>query len=292
MNGPCRRGIFLPPPDATALSGGFAGSRPLVELPAFVADGESQAGRTGSGMQFPEPGSDTLKVPCRKEWFPYGEEEATSVLTTIVRPVRKAVKAEEDPSVTKIAQESRSPLKVLVSTVISARTKDEVTGPASARLFSLADSPQTLARLPVARIEKAIYPAGFYKVKARAIKKLARMLIDDFGGKVPDTIDGLLRLPGVGRKTANLVITLGFGIPGICVDTHVHRVTNRLGVISTKNPEETEYALRRVLPRRHWIEINDLLVMYGKAVCNPVSPRCSACVIPDLCRRTGVTRSR
>ncbi|HSG27702.1 MAG TPA: endonuclease III [Candidatus Krumholzibacterium sp.] len=230
--------------------------------------------------------------PVRKEWFPLGEDTATSILKRIVVPVRNAVREEEDPSVTKIAQDTRSPFRVLVSTVISARTKDEVTGAASERLFALAGDPVSMAGLTVTAIEKAIYPAGFYKVKAKAIKALARKLIDDFDGKVPDTIEELVELPGVGRKTANLTVTLGFGIPGICVDTHVHRVTNRLGVVRTRNPEETEYALRKVLPVRHWIEINDLLVMYGKAVCNPVSPKCSICVIEGLCRKVGVTRSR
>ncbi len=231
-----------------------------------------------------------LKI--KEEWFPFGEKEATSVLKKIVPPVRKAMEGEKDPSVTIIARNTRSPFRVLVSTVISARTKDEVTGQASARLFDLAGTPVEMARLGPARIEKAIYPAGFYKVKARSITGLCKMLGDEFGGEVPDSIDELVRLPGVGRKTANLVLTLGFGIPGICVDTHVHKVTNRLGVIRTKNPTETEFALRRVLPRKHWIEINDLLVMYGKAICTPTSPHCSKCSVEGLCRKSGVTRSR
>lgn len=265
----------------------------------MVSSFSTARGRSPAWIRHPRhpPGpldrrADDMDTPVKEEWFPFGEREAVSVLERIVAPVRKAVRSEEDPSVTKIAQETRSPFRVLVSTVISARTKDEVTGPASERLFALASSPSGIASLSPSRIEKAIYPAGFYKVKARAIKKLSRMLVEEFGGEVPGTIEELLRLPGVGRKTANLVVTLGFGKPAICVDTHVHRVSNRLGVIRTRNPEETEYALRRVLPRKHWIEINDLLVMYGKAVCNPVSPRCSVCVITGLCRRTGVVRSR
>lgn len=231
-------------------------------------------------------------VIAKPEWFPYGRAEAASVLGKIVAPVRRAVKSEVDPSVTRIAKSTRSPFRVLVSTVISARTKDEVTSGASERLFALADTPEKMSALRVDRIEKAIYPAGFYKVKARAIRNLSGMLLSDFSGKVPRTIEELVTLPGVGRKTANLVVSLGFGLPAICVDTHVHKVTNRLGVIRTKNPEETEYALREVLPVKHWIEINDLLVMYGKAVCTPVSPRCSSCAINGLCRKAGVLKSR
>lgn len=239
-----------------------------------------------------ESGAIMEKMKTKPGWFPYGKEEAVSVLSRIVAPVRKAVKKETDPSVTQIAKSTRSPFRVLVSTVISARTKDEVTSEASRRLFDIADTPEKMAKAGVDRMEKAIYPAGFYKVKARAIRNLSAMLLSDFEGKVPRTIEELVTLPGVGRKTANLVVSLGFGLPAICVDTHVHKVTNRIGVIRTKNPEETEYALREVLPVKHWIEINDLLVMYGKAVCTPVSPRCSACAISGLCRRAGVLKSR
>jgi endonuclease-3 len=228
----------------------------------------------------------------RPAWFPSGEKAATELLRRAVPGIRKAIGGAEDPSVTAIAKKTRSPFRILVSTVISARTKDEVTGSASERLFSTADSPADMARLSENEIARLIYPAGFYKTKARAIRSLSRRLIDDFGGEVPSSIEELLVLPGVGRKTANLVVTLAFGNPGICVDTHVHRIVNRLGAVTTKNPKETEFALRRVLPREHWIEINDLLVMYGKEVCTPVSPRCSICALPRLCRRVGVVRSR
>jgi endonuclease-3 len=233
-----------------------------------------------------------MKTAARDDWFPAGREGATALFRKVVPPLRKAVRDFEDPSVTQIAKRSRSPFRVLVSTVISARTKDEVTGAASERLFALADSPDKMARLRIPSIEKAIFPAGFYKTKAKAIKNLCRMLLDEYGGEVPDDIEALVRLPGVGRKTANLVLTLGFEKPGICVDTHVHRVCNRLGALRTKNPTETEFALRAVLPKRNWIEINDILVMYGQAVCNPVSPWCSRCGIIKDCGRVGVTRSR
>jgi endonuclease-3 len=199
-------------------------------------------------------------------------------LRRVVPAVRKAVHGERAPSVTEIAQRSRSPFKVLVSTVISARTKDEVTGEA--------------ARLSAKRIEELIYPAGFYRTKAKAIRALSAQIVSEFGGRVPDTMEGLLALPGVGRKTANLVLTLGFGLPGICVDTHVHRVANRLGIIKTKVPVETEACLRATLPKGHWLEINDLLVTFGKSICAPVSPRCSICPIARSCARAGVVRSR
>lgn len=228
----------------------------------------------------------------KDEWFPLGRRRATAALARVVPVVRRAVRGERAPSVTEIADRTRSPFRVLVSTVISARTKDEVTGAASERLFSRAADAAALARLGEETIARLIYPAGFYRTKARAIRALSRTIADDLGGRVPDTIEGLTALPGVGRKTANLVVTLGFGKPGICVDTHVHRVANRLGVVRTRHPAETEAALRATLPRRHWIEINDLLVVFGKTRCAPVSPRCAGCPVRRSCRRVGVTRSR
>ncbi len=226
------------------------------------------------------------------QWLPLGRHAARDVLTRLVPAVRKAVCGNPSPSVTEIARRSRSPFKVLVSTVISARTKDEVTGEAARRLFKKAATPRELSRLPENTISELIYPAGFYRTKARAIRALSAQIIEEFGGHVPDTMEGLLSLPGVGRKTANLVLTLGFGLPGICVDTHVHRVVNRLGIIQTRHPAETESSLRAVLPRGHWLEINDLLVTFGKTVCAPVSPRCSVCPIRRSCGRVGVQRSR
>jgi len=233
-----------------------------------------------------------MKVTARDEWFPIGRDGATGLFRKVVPVLRRAVTGLRDPSVTIIAKRSKSPFRVLVSTVISARTKDDVTGAASERLFALASAPQEMSRLRVSAIEKAIYPAGFYRTKAKAIKSLCRMLLEEYDGEVPGDIEQLVMLPGVGRKTANLVLTLGFGKPGICVDTHVHRVCNRLGAVRTRHPSETEAALREVLPKRNWIEINDILVMYGQAVCNPVSPWCSRCGIIEECGRVGVTRSR
>lgn len=230
--------------------------------------------------------------PVKAEWFPNGRRRSAALLDRSVPPIREAVGHSEDPSVTRIAKRTRSPFRVLVSTVISARTKDEVTGAASERLFSRAKAPADMARLRESEIAKLIYPAGFYRTKAKAIRALSKRLVEEHGGRVPRSIEELVELPGVGRKTANLVVTLAFGGPGICVDTHVHRIVNRLGAVRTKNPRETEFALRGVLPREHWLEINDLLVMFGKSVCTPVSPRCSICPLAGLCAKAGVTRSR
>ena len=196
------------------------------------------------------------------------------------------------PPVSAMAEEKADPFKILISTIISARTKDEVTGPATERLFALADSPGKMSRLSEERIEKAIFPAGFYHTKAKAIRKTSEELVERFGSRVPDTIEELLTLPGVGRKTANLVVTLAHNKAGICVDTHVHRITNRWGYVKTKTPHETEQALRAKLPKKHWIAINTILVMHGQNICKPVSPFCSRCPVSKYCARIGVTRSR
>ncbi|HET7876782.1 MAG TPA: endonuclease III [Methylomirabilota bacterium] len=191
-----------------------------------------------------------------------------------------------------VANRSRDPFRVLIACLLSLRTKDETTGPAAERLFALADTPEQMLTLTPRQIERAIFPVGFYRTKARVILGVCRDLLARFGGRVPDTIDLLLTLKGVGRKTANLVVTQGFGKPGICVDIHVHRISNRLGYVRTKTPEQTETALRRRLPRRYWIGYNDLLVAFGQNLCLPVSPRCSQCPVRAWCRRVGVTRSR
>ena len=196
------------------------------------------------------------------------------------------------PSVSQIAADRRDPFRVLISTVISLRTKDSVTITASRRLFSEADTPAEVAALPPERVAELIYPAGFYRRKARNIHEIAKILLQRYGGSVPSDRDHLLSLPGVGVKTANLTLNLGFGIDAICVDTHVHRISNRCGWISTKTPEESEKALEQVMPRKYWIPLNELLVTYGQQICTPVSPRCSECPIRDICPRHGVTRSR
>ena len=196
------------------------------------------------------------------------------------------------PPVSAMAEEKADPFKILISTIISARTKDEVTGPATERLFALAASPAAMSTLPEEKIEKAIFPAGFYHTKAKAIRKASKELMERFGSRVPDTIEELLTLPGVGRKTANLVMTLAHNKAGICVDTHVHRITNRWGYVKTKTPHDTEQALRAKLPKKHWIAINTILVMHGQNICKPISPLCSRCPIFKYCARTDVTRSR
>ena len=194
----------------------------------------------------------------------------------------------EPPIVTKIANRTKDPFRVLVSTVLSARTKDAVTSKASEKLFKRASSPEALLRLSVEEIEKLIYPVGFYHTKARKLPQLAGILIEEYKSKVPDSLDELLKLPGVGRKTANLVLTVGFGKPGICVDTHVHRISNRFGYVKTKNPTETEFSLREKLPEKWWILYNDLLVTLGQNICFPRNPACRECSLNRLCEKINV----
>jgi len=206
--------------------------------------------------------------------------------------LREACRSWQQPAVTVVAERDRSPFRVLISCIISLRTKDQVTATASARLFERAATPELMRGLSVDEIAGLIYPAGFYRNKAAQISEIAGQLVREHGGRVPDSIDALLKFKGVGRKTANLVVTLGFGKPGICVDTHVHRIFNRLGYVSTRTPEKTEIALRDKLPAEYWIEINDLLVTFGQNCCHPVSPRCSTCRIAQFCGRAGVSRFR
>jgi len=180
----------------------------------------------------------------------------------------------------------------LISCLLSLRTRDEVTARASERLFALAKTPEEMLNLKREEIEAAIYPVGFYRRKAAQILELCRVLIERYDSKVPDKIDELLNLKGVGRKTANIVITMGYNKPGVAVDTHVHRISNRMGLVATKNPYQTEFALRKTLPKRYWIIFNDLLVMHGKTICTPISPKCSICPVTEHCKRVGVTRFR
>ncbi len=198
----------------------------------------------------------------------------------------------EEPAVEKIAEETREDaFQVLIATMLSAQTKDAVTAAASARLFRAARTPKTMAALPVARIETLIYPVSFYRNKARHVKQACRMILDQYGGVVPDTMEALLTLPGVGRKTANLVLILSHASrDNICVDTHVHRISNRLGWVRTRTPDETEQALYRVVPKRWWPDVNLYLVTWGQNVCKPVYPRCRACVVAARCPRIGVRK--
>jgi endonuclease-3 len=223
------------------------------------------------------------RKPTRRSPF-----EIDAVIATLRREYLKW----NAPVVTFIAMQSRDPFRVLISCLLSLRTKDETTGPASQRLFALAGSPQTMMKLPTRQIEKAIYPVGFYHTKAKTIRTLCKRLVEEFDSTVPDDLDTLLTFHGVGRKTANLVLTQGFAKPAICVDTHVHRISNRWNYVRTKNPHDTEMALRRKLPAQYWIDYNDLLVAFGQTICKPTSPLCSQCPIELHCPKRGVTRSR
>ena len=209
----------------------------------------------------------------------------------MIRRLRRTRPAWNPTALAELADQ-RDPFRVLIACILSLRTQDTTTGPAAARLFAAASTPETMLRLPATRVAELIYPVGFYRTKSGVILGICRDLLERFGGRVPDTIDALLTLNGVGRKTANLVVTMGFNKPGICVDTHVHRISNRLGYVRTRTPEETERALRDRLPRRYWIGYNDLLVAFGQNVCAPISPRCSTCPVSALCHRVGVTSAR
>lgn len=209
-----------------------------------------------------------------------------------VRILIQEVRRWKEPIVGVVAKASRDPFQILMSTILSLRTRDQTTADAAERLFRLAKTPAEMLKLPRRKIERAIYPVGFYRTKARHIFEISRDLLSRHGGRVPDTIPELLTLKGVGRKTANLVVTLGFHKPGICVDIHVHRISNRWGYIRTRTPAETENALRQKLPKRYWMIYNDLLVPFGQNLCTPVSPRCSECRLRRYCDRVGVIASR
>ena len=207
----------------------------------------------------------------------------------IVRILRKEIRQWPLPA---IGHYVDTPFTTLISCILSLRTQDKTTNAASERLFAIANTPEKMLATPVAVIEKTIYPVSFYRVKSRTIHAICERLLSRAGGEVPSTLEELLELPGVGRKTANIVVTLGFQKEGIAVDTHVHRISNRLGYVRTKTPDKTEMALRKKLPRRYWIIYNDLLVAYGQNLCKPISPFCSKCKIAVYCKRVGVKTRR
>ncbi|MBZ0256956.1 endonuclease III [bacterium] len=209
-----------------------------------------------------------------------------------VRILRQEVPKWKTPAVTVVAEKDRSPFAVLISCILSLRTKDETTAQAFKRLKKRARAPQGILKIPEDELAQIIYPVGFYRNKAKQIHSMCRDIIERYSGETPNTIEELLTLNGVGRKTANLVVTLGFGLPGICVDVHVHRITNRWGYIKTKKPDESEFALRKKLPPEYWIEINDLLVSYGQNLCKPISPFCSECKLKPYCKQIGVEKHR
>ena len=209
-----------------------------------------------------------------------------------VRILRQEVPKWKTPAVTVVAEKDRSPFAVLISCILSLRTKDETTASAFKRLKKRARTPKGILKIPEDELAQIIYPVGFYRNKAKQIHSMCRDIIERYGGETPDTIEELLTLNGVGRKTANLVVTLGFGLPGICVDIHVHRITNRWGYIKTTKPDDSEFALRKKLPPEYWIEINDLLVTFGQNLCKPISPYCTQCLLKPYCKQAGVKKFR
>ncbi|MFX0050820.1 MAG: endonuclease III domain-containing protein [Candidatus Hodarchaeota archaeon] len=220
----------------------------------------------------------------------------------ILTKLSRATKELNDPIVTQISKVKRDPFRILITTILSLRTKDEMTHKASHQLFMRADSPEKMIQIPRKEIEQIIYPVGFYRKKAETIHAICRRLIDKYQGRVPDSLEELLSFKGVGRKTANLVITLGYGKPGICVDTHVARITQRIGIVQIKgevdnklifhDADQVEMILRVILPKNWWIPINDILVTWGQNICTPISPKCSLCVINDVCLKIGVEKHR
>lgn len=196
------------------------------------------------------------------------------------------------PVVSYIANLTNEPFQILISCILSLRTKDKTTAEATNKLFSIAKTPYEIIHLTTKEIENLIYPVGFYRTKAKRILEISKILIEQYNGSVPDDLDHLMKLPGVGRKTANLVITEAYDKHGICVDTHVHRIMNRLGYIKTKTPKETEFELRKKLPLKYWKIINSLLVKLGQTICLPISPLCSKCQIIQYCNQIGINRNR
>ena len=199
---------------------------------------------------------------------------------------------EPPASVSIVKHYGKNPYLILISCLLSLRTKDTVSLPASQRLFNYAKTPQQMLALPTTKIEKLIYPTGFYHRKAELLHTVSKDLLERFDGNVPANLDDLLSIKGIGRKTANLVLGVAFDIPAICVDTHVHRVSNRLGLVKTKTTDQTETELKKILPEKYWVEYNHLLVVWGQNICVPISPFCSKCAIADLCPRVGVTQHR
>jgi endonuclease-3 len=220
------------------------------------------------------------------------KKPAPNTVDAVMRTLARAIDGLELPAVEKIAENSHeNPFEVLVATMLSAQTRDAVTAAATARLFRVARTPRTIAKLTAKEVERLIYPVSFYRHKATHVRETCRLVVDRFGGRVPATMEELLVLPGVGRKTANLVLILSFkSLKNICVDTHVHRISNRLGWVRTRTPEETEQALYKVTSERWWPYINLYLVTWGQNVCRPIYPRCGACVIRRFCPQIGVTQ--
>lgn len=213
------------------------------------------------------------------------------IIDKIIEKLREFYNSNNKTLMDKVS-EKEDPFKVLIACIISQRTKDETTDKVTEKLFKKIKNPYDLQKIDKEKLEKIIYPSGFYRVKANRLKELSKVLIEKYKGKVPDSIEELLKLPQVGRKTANIVITKGFKKLGIAVDTHVHRIVNRLGIVKTKRPEETEFELRKIVPKKYWIELNDYLVNFGKTICTPISPKCSICPIEKYCKKVNVKKFR
>jgi endonuclease-3 len=219
--------------------------------------------------------------------------DRTARALKIIKTLEQATKGMVEPASNQIiATFGRDPFLILISCILSLRTRDTVSLPASLRLFQIAKTPEQILEIPVSKLEQIIYPVGFYRTKAKNIHLICMDLIIQFNGTVPSTMDELLSFKGVGRKTANLTLSIGFGIPALCVDTHVHRISNRLGLVKTETPDQTEAELATFLPKEQWIEYSRLLVMWGQNICVPISPFCSKCPISDLCPKIDVTRKR
>ena len=216
----------------------------------------------------------------------------TQTIEKVIAILRQEVKQWDVPIITLIAQTQKDPFRVLIATVLSLRTKDEITALAAKRLFAKADTAKDMLDLTEEEIQKLIFPAGFYKTKAKNILLICEKLQKEYHGKVPDEIPQLLEFPNVGRKTANLVVSDGYGKPAMCVDVHVNRISNRFGYVKTKNPLETEMVLREKLPVQYWNEYNYILVAFGQHLCRPMSPWCSKCPVAKYCERVGIGKSR
>lgn len=210
----------------------------------------------------------------------------------VLGAIRQYVETVANPFLDDTVHHNDDPFLVLAACILSLRNKDELTAVKAPELFRLADTPEAMLRLEEAAIARTIYPVGFYRNKARTLREISRTLLEKYGGRVPDTVEELVKIKGIGRKTANLVVSVAYHKPAICVDTHVHRIMNRLGYVRTRRPDDTEKALRAKLPRKHWIKVNNLLVRFGKSVCTPVSPKCSICPVSTDCDKVGVERSR
>ena len=211
----------------------------------------------------------------------------------IIKLLKQEIKQFENPIATEIGERTKNPFLVLISCILSLRTKDTTTGPVSLKLFEVADTPQKLAKIPLKKFQKIIKPVNYYITKSKRIKEISKMLIKKYKGKVPDNFDELMKFKGVGRKTANIVMTYGFFKKGyLPIDTHCHRIPNRLGWVKTKTPQKTEIELKKILPKKYWKDFNDIFVTFGQNICLPTSPFCSKCVINIYCPKIGVARSR